>query len=442
MASKFRGSIDKGVIVKKTPRPAATVTASALALALLLTACGRTDQPETSEAQQTGSISDGPATGTVEVWAMGTEGELLPQLAERFQAENPDVTVNVTPVPWESSTEKINTAIATGEVPDVVQVGTTLMSGFVELGGLAPTPDDIGPDAFFPGAWETTVVDGTSYAVPWYVETRVLYYRTDLAEKANVEAPRTWEDLKTFAAGMQDAGARHGIALQTQGNDTNLMYFPFYWQAGGEIMNDDGTEFMLDDPAQEKALEYYSSFMREGLAPQVLVEDEKVQNFINGDLGSFVSGPWERANLLTTAGEDFADKFDVTALPADERPASFIGGSNLAVLADAENPDAAWKFVQFAADPDVQVEWFEISNDLPATPAAWEDPALADNEAVAVYGEALETAQSTPAIPTWSEIGRELDVILEQVIAGTLSPADAPAQMQEAATSIGTGLDD
>lgn len=427
--------------MNRTTRRAAAATASTVVLALAIAGCGRSDDEGTTAAPEAAALTDGPATGTVEVWAMGTEGELLPELAAQFEEDNPDVTVKVTPVPWESSTEKINTAIATGEVPDVVQVGTTLMSGFVELGGLAPTPDSIDSAAFFPGAWDTTVVDGTSYGVPWYVETRVLYYRTDLAEDAGVSAPESWDDLKDFAAGMQDAGAEHGIALQTRGNDTNLMYFPFYWQAGGDIMTEDNTEFTLGNDAETKALDYYSSFMHEGLAPDVLVEDEKVQNFINGDLGSFVSGPWERANLLATAGDEFADKFDVTALPADEREGSFIGGSNLAVLADAENPDAAWKFVDFTTDPANQVDWFEISNDLPAVQESWDDPILADDAALAVYGDALETARSTPAVPTWAEIGHELDLILEQVIAGNLTPEEASQQMQDAAASIGTGLD-
>ncbi|WP_278235733.1 sugar ABC transporter substrate-binding protein [Isoptericola sp. AK164] len=430
--------------MNSTSRRAAAATASTLVLTLSLTACGRDDAGTGSggsdAADEPGTqISEGPASGTVEVWAMGTEGELLPELAEQFEADNPDVTVEVTPVPWESAVQKINTAMATGEVPDVLQAGTTLMSGFVELGGLAETPDSIDSEAFFPGAWDTTVVDGTSYGVPWYVETRVLYYRTDLAEQAGVDEPQSWDELTAFAAGMQDAGAEHGIALQTNGDGTALMYFPFYWQAGGEIVDDAG-EFTLADDAQVEALDFYSSFMADGLAPQTLVEDEKVQDFIDGDLGAFVSGPWERSNLLTTAGDDFADKFAVTALPPDEQDASFIGGSNLAVTAEAANPDAAWKFVEFATDPEVQVDWFEISNDLPAVQASWDDEALAGDESLAVYGEALETARSTPALPTWSEIEHELNLVVEQVVNGQLEPEEAAQQMQDAATSIGDGL--
>ncbi len=70
-------------------------------------------------------------------------------------------------------------------------IGTTWMGEFAEAGGLMPTPEGLVDEAdFFPGAWGSTEVGGTSYGVPWYVETRVLYYRKDLAEKAGwTEAP-------------------------------------------------------------------------------------------------------------------------------------------------------------------------------------------------------------------------------------------------------------
>lgn len=438
---RFRNfALHKGVTMSTTRRLSTVAAASTVSLALLLTACGRDSDGGTADATAA-TISSDAATGTIEVWAMGTEGERLPEIAKKFEAENPDATVKVTPIPWESAVEKINTAIAAGDVPDVLQVGTTLMSEFVDQDGLAPTPAEIDPESFFAGAWDTTVVGGTSYAVPWYVESRVLYYRTDLAATAGVGVPETWDDLTTFAQGMQKAGAEYGIGLQTDGQDTSLMYLPFFWQAGGEIMNSDETEFTLDSDAQATALEFYSSFITNGLAPQHLVNDERAQDFIDGKLGSFIAGPWERANLITVAGEEFTSKFAVTPLPAGETAAGFIGGSNLAVTREAKNPEAAWKFVQYTVDPAVQVEWFGISNDLPSVQSAWDDPALADNDEVSIYRKALEVGRSTPAIPNWSEIGRDLDAIIEQVIAGKVTPKDAATQMQEAATAAGTGLD-
>ena len=91
------------------------------------------------------------------------------------------------------------------------------MGEFAEAGGLMPTPEGLVDEAdFFPGAWGSTEVGGTSYGVPWYVETRVLYYRTDLAEKAGwAEAPQTWDELKQFAEDLQaKGGAEYGLSLQ------------------------------------------------------------------------------------------------------------------------------------------------------------------------------------------------------------------------------------
>ena len=179
------------------------------AASLALTACGREDTAAGGEAQSE-EIASGEATGTIDVWAMGTEGEVLEDFSAAFEEANPDADVKVTAVPWESAYDKLSGAIASGETPDVSLVGTTWMGEFAQAGGLMPTPENlVDESAFFPGAWESTEVGGTSYGVPWYVETRVLYYRTDLAEKAGWdEAPQTWDELKTFA---QDLESKAGV---------------------------------------------------------------------------------------------------------------------------------------------------------------------------------------------------------------------------------------
>ena len=162
--------------------------------------------------------ASGAPEGDLQVWAMGTEGDNLGVLADAFMEEFPDVNVEVTAVPWDAAHERLVTAIAAGDVPDVSMIGTTWMGEFATMGGLAPTPESIDPAQFFEGAWNTTVVDGVSYGVPWYVETRLVYYRTDLAEEGGFnQAPASWEELTQLAQATVDGGAEYGISLQPGG---------------------------------------------------------------------------------------------------------------------------------------------------------------------------------------------------------------------------------
>ena len=177
---------------------------------LALTACGRDDDAGAGGEDQGEAIDEGKATGTIEVWAMGTEGEELGDFAAAFEEANPDARSRSPRSRGTPRTTRSPARSPAGETPDVSLIGTTWMGEFAEAGGLEPTPEGLVDEAdFFPGAWGSTEVGGTSYGVPWYVETRVLYYRKDLAEKAGwAEAPQTWDDLKQFAEDMQSQGRR------------------------------------------------------------------------------------------------------------------------------------------------------------------------------------------------------------------------------------------
>jgi multiple sugar transport system substrate-binding protein len=415
--------------------------ALALVMVLVLAACGRGDEDGGADgtdggepASQAAEVDTSNASGEIEVWAMGAEGEALGAFAEGFMSEFPEVSVNVTPVPWDAAHDRIVNAIAGGEVPDVTMVGTTWMGEFATLGGLDPTPANIDGSQFFEGAWETTVVDGTSYAVPWYVETRLVYYRTDLAEGA--EAPATWDDLKALATTMQEAGAEYGISLQPGGTGAWQTWMPFFWQAGGEIMAEDGT-FTLDGEPCVEALTYYDSYFTDGLTPPA-AEDVPVEGrFANGEIASFISGPW-MMSIVEDAGTDPAT-YTVAHQPTEEAGTSFVGGSNLSVLADSDNKEAGWAFIEYLSRPDVQAAWYEQVSALPAVQSAWDEEALSGDDKLAVFGEQLEDAKAPPSIATWEQIAADIDGVIEQVTVGDQSPEEGCAAMQEAASSIGTG---
>ncbi len=411
-----------------------------LGMILALAACGRSDEEgggESAAASQAPEVDTEAASGEISVWAMGAEGENLDVLADAYMADHPDVTVKVTAVPWDAAHDRIVNAIAGGEGPDVTMIGTTWMGEFAQLGGIDPTPSNIDPTAFFEGAWDTTVVDGTSYGVPWYVETRLLYYRTDLAEEGGItEPPATWDDLKALAEGIQGAGAEYGINLQPGGTGAWQTYMPFFWQAGGEIMDEAGA-FTLDGEPCVEALTFYDSFFEEGLTAPAAGDVPVEGSFANGDVGGFVSGPW-MIGIVTDAGADPAT-WTVAHQPTEDAGTSFVGGSNLGVLADSDNKETAWSFIEYLSQPDVQITWYETVSDLPAVQSAWDDETLSGDPLLSAFGDQLTDAKAPPAIATWEEVAAEIDAVIEGVTVGDVTPEDGCTMMQEAASSIGAG---
>jgi len=250
------------------------------------------------------------------------------------------------------------------------------------------------------------------------------------------EAPATWDELKALAEGIQSAGAEYGINLQPGGTGSWQQYMPFFWQAGGEIMDDAGA-FTLDGEPCVEALTFYDSFFEEGLAAPAAGDVPIEGQFANGDVGGFVSGPW-MIGIVTDAGAD-PETWTVAHQPTEEAGTSFVGGSNLGVLSDSDNKEAAWAFIEYLSQPEGQVTWYETINSLPSVQSAWDDEALAGDDLLAAFGEQLDDAKAPPAIATWEEVAAEIDAVIEQVTVGDLSAEDGCAAMQEAASSIGAG---
>jgi len=131
----------------------------------------------------------------VRLWAMGREGEMVERLVADFERDNPDIRVRVQQIPWSAAHEKLLTAYVGDAVPDVLQAGNTWLPELVALEALEPLdawiarPDGVDAADYFPGILATNVVDGTTWGVPWYVDTRVLFYRSDLLAAAGCRPP-------------------------------------------------------------------------------------------------------------------------------------------------------------------------------------------------------------------------------------------------------------
>jgi multiple sugar transport system substrate-binding protein len=409
--------------------------AVAVAVVLALAGCGRGDSGGGQGAAK--PIGEGKAKGDITVWAMGTEGEKLGTLAADFMKENPDAKVKVTAVPWDGAHDKIATAIAGKQTPDVSLIGTTWMGEFAKTGGLDPTPADlVKKDDFYSGAWDTTVVNGTSYGVPWYVETRLFYVNKDVAAKAGVTAePKTWDEFKAdIKAFKEKGGAKWGINLQPGATGSWQSVMPFVWSNGGDISS--GGKFTLDSPQAIEAYAFYKSFFDEGLSPKDLPQGALEPAFVKGEIGAFISGPWHIGVLKDQGGDG---KYTLWHMPTKQAATSFVGGGDLAVFKDAKNRDGAWKFVSYLSRPEVQAKWYKTVADLPAVKKGWDDPALGGDPLLSAFGKQLDDAKSPPAIATWEQVAAAFDGEVEKMAKAGEKPEDAAKAIQQQATSIGTG---
>lgn len=420
--------------------PARTVAGLATA-ALLLSACGR-DSGAPGAGATAKDVSTGKASGTITVWAMGAEGEKLPALVKDFEAANAGVKVQVTAIPWDAAYDKFTTAITANKTPDVAMVGTTWMGAFAGLGALDPTPSSIDKSQFFEGAQKTTEVDGTSYGIPWYVETRLVYYRTDLAAKAGFAKPPTdWAGLKAMAKAMQDkAGAKWGIGLQAGGTGSWQAIMPFAWSNGANLTADGGKAYNFDTPQMQEAVKYYQSYFTDGIADKAAPAAPTTEpDFVSGKVPMFISGPWMMSAVEKVGGAGFKDKYNVMLMPVKQTSSSFVGGSDLVVFKNSKNRDSSWKLVQWLADPKVQVKWYQASTDLPSVASAWQDPALQSDTKLAIFGEQLKSAQAPPSFSTWEQVAAQFDSAMEKVTKTGMDPAAALKAVQAQAQSIGTG---
>jgi multiple sugar transport system substrate-binding protein len=409
--------------------------------ALLLTGCGSGSGAQSGAAADATSINNKPAKGQLNIWAQADEAAALPKFAAQFMKLNPGLKITITPLPWDAAHSKYQTATASGTTPDMAQMGTTWMSDFAD--SFAPVPKGIDTTGYFDGAVKTTKVDGKAVGVPWYVDTRVFYYRKDLALKAGyTEFPKTWDEFKTFAKALQTkAGAKWGVGLPVSGADSFQSMLMFPWSAGAHLTNQSQSKWTLDSPQMTKALTYYKSFFTDGIAnrnPDTGAGAAEAA-FVKGSTPVLVGGPSE-IGAITTAGGGalFKDKIGVARVPADTSSTTFIGGGDLVVFKNSKNADAAWKFTRWLSKPAIQVQWQKTLGDLPAVKSAWNDPSLKSDPLLKVFGEQLQNTDAPPTLTTWTQVSAAADTALEQIVRGGGSPAAVLKNLQSQAASIGT----
>ena len=381
-----------------------------------LTGCG-------GQSPEADAAGDDTETTPLTVWVMGDSGANLEAAVEPFTAET-GIAVDVEAIPWDNVNDRLTTAVASGEGPDVTQIGLSHLASFLEGGALEDLTDYV-PDhpnldpANFPSAVaaENLNPEGGLYSVPWVSDTRVLFYRSDILAEAGIdEPPATWDELRTAATTLAARGdGQYGYYIPQWDAPLPVTYT---WQSGGDVIAKDGT-IELDTPAFREAVDHYLGFYEDASVPTA-GDFDQTAGFISGSAPLLVSGPYLAAAIAEQA-PDLEGKWGVTTVPTNDSATSLFAGSNLGIWRGTENMDAALQLLDFLTEADTQVAWYDATGELPAVTAAFDDEALADDPLAVVYAEQLQDSRPLPISTAWDEANK---AVLESLNAIALTGAD------------------
>jgi len=414
-----------------------------LAVALIATACLGSSGSNSEETQATqGEVEPRIAkepTEPVTVSFLSWVGEspLMKKFAEQFQEQHPNITIEFQNVPAERSFEKLLTTVAGGTAPDVAFMDSGAVEDFASRGALINLDPYIAGsevielDDYIDGFRFAADYEDSMYAIPWEGETTGLFYRTDLFAEAGIDGPpATWEEFEEYAAQLTDEQAKtYGFILFAP--EAAYYWYPFLWQAGGDLLSEDGQTVAFNSDAGQQAAEFYVG-MNDYVPPDYLNSnswDGRVA-FATGKVAMYMAGSWFGGEMRTSF-PDINGKWDVAPLP--EGPAgcaTTLAGDYLAITEQAENPDAAWLWVEFLNQKANVALWTygtKTSTMLPTRESMMDDPNLTKfNPWLEGFADNMDCAvTSNVTQPKWPQVERALNAELGKAIYGDISAAEA-----------------
>lgn len=406
-----------------------TLGITALMLAsLTLSACGANqvdaESPTSSGAGTTEEV-------VIEVWdylGQGVSHTAMESAVAAFEEANPTISVKRTSFAYADLAKAIVQGGVGGSVPDVAIVDVVDTQNFASLGLLQDVTEQVGglANEFYEGPWQSTQVDGKTYGLPLNSNNLALYYNKDMFGAAGLEAPATWDELRSTAKTLSSADTA-GIAMSGVKNEQGTFQFlPFLWQTGGDLdtFDTDGAtalqflKDLVDDGAMSSSVANYSQ------------EDARTQ-FVNGKSAMMINGPWELQNL-----KDAGINYGVAPLPAGEEPATGLGGENVVTFAQGAQPEAAVQFLEFLAGNEGAKIYCDESGQLSSRVDLEGQLALSSDPDMQVFEAQLDSAHARAYGAKYNEISAAVQEALQKVLTGAASPADAASEAAQTITPL------
>ena len=370
---------------------------------------------------------------------VGKEGDVIRRQLERFRQTHPGIAVALRPTPDAADQRHrlyVQWLNARVSEPDVLQLDVVWTPEFAAAGWIAPLDGFQPPVAeFFTPAVAASRWNGALYALPWFVDVGMLYWRTDLLPGP----PETLADLVRMSKVAQAARqTTFGFLWQGARFEGLVSVFVELLGAFGGAILDDAGQVVVDSEAAVGALTFMrDAIYEDGVVPPAVLTWQEEQTrfaFQNGQALFMRNWPYAYALLDDTAESTVAGKFAVAPLPAQPggAPTAALGGSTLAINAYSDQPDEAYALVAFLLAPEQMIERAALAGQFPPRPALYDTPELARALAMppAEARRIIEAAVPRPVSPVYSQLSNLLQVSLHRALTRQQEPR---AALQDAA---------
>ena len=353
---------------------------------------------------------------------------------DRFMAENPDIKVEVTTIPYPEYQQRLLTAVQGGNAPDIATLDQIWVGAFAEAGAVANLAEraaasGLTRDKFFGGAWDSAAYNDGLYGIPFNVDVwQFSFYNKDLLDAAGIDPATltTFEGLRAAAEKLTGAG-KFGVGLFAgRGEDTVVVVNSFIFSNGGKVLAEDGS-CALDEPPAVEAMTYLQELAQ--FAPEGMLNANSGnmrELFLNGSLAIEF---WPALEQPTLQKSSLNWGFVNGTAPEGKTPVGTFGGWNLAIFETSENKDAAWKFIEFMVRDDVNGDVVDL---IPANVTAAEAFLTENREGPEQIMQHLQNASPRPLSPRYLEVADIQMTLYQDVFSGE----DVQAAATEACEAI------
>jgi len=370
---------------------------------------------------------------------------LLEAAASSFNADRPraPVRLEVEILGRPELRSKILGAVGRGDAPDLALIDWPWVAEFAELHFLRRLDelDDRWMREFRADLFPAFVDEAftSHYAIQPEANASVVWYRRDWLERAGGAPPASWGELLQAAQRFSDPH-RYAIAFAggtTAGETTTYQLLPFLWSAGGDLLVDGRVS--LDDRAV-RAVEFLTDLVRtHRVAPPetaFFTWDEPARLFAQGRVAFAIGGSYEKLRIQQTSGWDepaFAERVGCTPIPAAPggRPATVAGGMAFVLFQQARHPEIAFDLVRRLASPAIVRGFLAGTGRCPTRRSVVRTLDRAQDRFAREIASILHAARPRPAIPQYSKVSEQFQIMVEAALTGQLTPRQSVERARE-----------